>query len=90
LGIILFIVLALISIGCFWEGKGAERRGLKLTLSLLLSAQLPVILEGSLEGLVLTDKLDGLFMYFLLYAFLPSIIFAIIQLLLYKIQLFND
>lgn len=43
MGYLLFVLLTLISIGCFLEGKTIERRWLKLTLSILLSVLISVV-----------------------------------------------
>ena len=88
MGYLLFVLLTLISIGCFSEGKTIERRWLKLTLSILLSLLISVVMSGSLYTLALNVKIDGI-IYIILLTVIPTLAFLIFQLLFYNIKPFE-
>ncbi|WP_442599964.1 hypothetical protein [Neobacillus sp. D3-1R] len=88
MGVLLFSLLVIISIACFLEGKNLERRGLRFTLSLLLSILVPLIMTGSLDSLLVNHKLEGVF-YILAHTILPTVAFTIFQLFFYHIKLFK-
>lgn len=84
--IILLIILLLITIGCFSEGK-TERKEVKITLSIALSFMLSIIMEASAHSLVNNGIIEGLLLIILYYA-LPIIFFLSFQLLLYEIRIY--
>lgn len=85
MGYLLFVILTLISIGCFLEGKNVERRGVKLILSLLLSIIIPVVMTGSLESLLVSHKIEG-YSYIAAHTVIPAFAFLFFQLLFFNIK----
>lgn len=88
MGYLLFVILSLISIGCFLEGKKVERRGLNLALSLLLSIIIPIVMTGSLESLFLSQKIVG-YSYSAMHTVIPAIAFLLFHLLFLILNLMN-
>jgi hypothetical protein len=82
----LMIILILISIGCFSESK-SERRVLKLILSLIISFYLPFICYVVANVMGSFGFYDGIII--VLYFGLPVIAYAIFQLLIYQIKIFE-
>ncbi|TFE00090.1 hypothetical protein [Jeotgalibacillus sp. R-1-5s-1] len=81
----LIIILLIISIACFWESK-ADRKGLRVTLSVTLALMLTLFMESTAHSLVETQMMEGpilLTLYFLL----PVVSFAAFQILFYDIRL---
>ncbi|UCZ53426.1 hypothetical protein LGQ02_01090 [Bacillus shivajii] len=86
--LILFIILLLISIGCYAEGK-AERKGVKLTLSITSALMLSFMIEATAYSLAASNTIEGMPLMVAYFA-LPTTIFFTFQLLLYDIKVFSD